>query len=165
MRQFHNISPVFDEQSKILILGSFPSVKSREGQFFYHHPQNRLWRVLSKILIQPEPQTIEDKKNLLLVNRIALWDMAKSCEIERSSDDSISEVAPNDLKVITNLAPISHIFTNGGTAHSLYTRFGREMTGLEDLRLPSTSPANAGYSLERLISEWLIIANALGIIK
>ncbi len=162
MRQFHIIPPVFDERSKILILGSFPSVKSREGQFFYHHPQNRFWRVLSKVLAFPEPVAIDEKKNMLLLNSIALWDMAESCEIERSSDGSIREVVPSDLHIITNAAPISRIFTNGGAAHNLYTRFGRPMTGLDAARLPSTSPANAGYGFDRLVREWSIVAEALG---
>ncbi len=161
MRYQHNIPPVFDENSKVLILGSFPSVKSREAVFFYHHPQNRFWRVLSAVLECPVPQTIDEKRALLMKNGIALWDVISSCEIEGSSDVSISGAVPNDLSLITRETDITHIFTNGNTAHSLYNRFCRETTGIEAIKLPSTSPANAGYSLSRLISEWSIILSAL----
>lgn len=161
MRYIHTIAPLFDERSKVLILGSFPSVKSREGMFFYHHPQNRFWRVLSEIISCTEPAAIEEKRLMLLINRIALWDMCESCEIEGSSDSSIKEVVPNDLRIITEAAPIGHIFTNGSTAHSLYTRFGEPLTGMKAIRLPSTSPANAGFSFDRLVREWSVVAEAL----
>ena len=162
MRYFHTIPPVFDESSSILILGSFPSVKSREGMFFYHHPQNRFWRVLSILLGTPLPLTIDEKRNMLLQNRIALWDVIESCDIVGSQDSSISAAAPNNLLLITNNSNIKHIFTNGGTAFSLYNRYGRAMTGIKAVKLPSTSPANAKFDLESLVFKWGVISDLLG---
>jgi hypoxanthine-DNA glycosylase len=161
MASVHNIPPLFDERSEVLILGSFPSVKSREGRFFYHHPQNRFWKVMAAILTAPLPETVEEKRLMLISNRIALWDVIESCEIRGSDDNSIRDAVPNDLRIITGAAPIRRVFTNGGTAHRLYGRFCESMTGLKALRLPSTSPANASYSLEALISRWSVVADAL----
>ncbi len=161
MRYYHNIPPVFDGHSKVLILGSFPSVKSREALFYYHHPQNRFWRVLSAVLGSPLPMTIGEKRDLLLRNGVALWDVISSCEIDGSSDVSITNALPNDLKLITDAADIKHIFTNGSAAHSLYNRLCRKITGIEAVKLPSSSPANAGYSLSMLISEWSAVSYAL----
>ncbi len=161
MRYFHGIDPVFDERSEILILGSFPSVKSREGMFFYHNPQNRFWRVLSAVLAFPEPVTTADKRAMLLKNRIALWDVAASCEIRGSDDGSISDVLPNDLTRITSSAKIRHVFTNGGAADRLYLRYGFAQTGITARRLPSTSPANAAFDFERLKKAWSAVAEAL----
>ena len=135
----HTIDPVYDEHSWILILGSFPSVKSREQKFFYGHKQNRFWKVLAGILGCEVPQTIEEKKAMLLEHHIAVWDVIQSCEIEGSSDASIRDVVPNDLARILNTADIRAIYTNGG---------------IEAHKLPSTSPANAGYSLDRLKEAW-----------
>lgn len=150
----HEIPPVWDENSEILILGSFPSVKSREGQFFYHHPQNRFWRVTASITGSKIPESIEEKKQMLLENHIAVWDVIASCRIEGSSDSSIRDVIPNDLKEILQHAKIRKICTNGGTAYRLYTKYLREQTGMEAVKLPSTSPANAAWSLERLAAQW-----------
>lgn len=161
MIYFHTIPPVYDEHSRVLILGSFPSVKSREGMFFYHHPQNRFWRVLSSILEADPPESIEEKKFLLLKNRIALWDVIESCEIEGSDDGSIRGASPNDLRKITHNADIRCVFTNGGTAHRLYLKYGIKQTGIPDTLLPSTSPANAKYNLDRLTAEWSVITEAL----
>ena len=158
---FHNIPPLFDENSRVLILGSFPSVKSREGRFFYHHTQNRFWKVLSAVLDTTAPETVEDKRRMLLDNCIALWDVVKSCEIKGSDDSSIRAVTANDLSVILSAAPIVRVFTNGGTAHRLYRRLCEEKTGLKAICLPSTSPANAAYSLEALIERWSVIAETL----
>ena len=159
MRQeMHEIEPVYNEKSKILILGSFPSVKSREGKFFYHHPQNRFWKVLAGILGSAVPETIEEKKEFLLQNHIAVWDVIASCEIEGSSDSSIRNVIPNDLNKILSTANIEHIYTNGGTASKLYRKYCYAQTQMEDVKLPSTSPANVAYSLEKLMEEWRIAA-------
>lgn len=150
----HEIPPVWDKNSEILILGSFPSVKSREGQFFYHHPQNRFWRVIASITGSPVPESIEEKKQMLLKHHIAVWDVIASCRIEGSSDSSIRDVVPNDLQTILQHTKIRKIGTNGGTAYRLYQKYLLEKTGMEAVKLPSTSPANAAWSLERLIEEW-----------
>ncbi len=153
----HTIDPVYNEQSKILILGSFPSVKSREQQFFYGHKQNRFWKVLAGVLECDIPQSIEEKKAMLLAHHIAVWDVIQSCEIEGSSDASIRDAVPNDLSRILDAADIRAIYTNGGKAHELYGRYIEPVNGIVAHKLPSTSPANAGYSLERLLEEWRVL--------
>lgn len=153
----HEIPPIYDEGSKILILGSFPSVKSREGHFFYNHPQNRFWRVLGAVTGQETPGTIPEKKEFLRKNGIALWDVIASCEIEGSSDSSIRNVAPNDIRPILEAADIRQIYVNGGTAEKLYKKYMLPVTGRTAVRLPSTSPANAACSLEKLIGQWKVI--------
>lgn len=150
----HEIAPVYDQNSRILILGSFPSVKSRENKFFYGHPQNRFWKVLAGLLEEPLPTSVRAKKALLLSHHIAVWDVVDSCEITGSSDSSIRNVTPSDLTRITAAAPIRHIYTNGGTADQLYRKYCFPMTQMTATRLPSTSPANAAWSLERLLEEW-----------
>lgn len=155
----HKIPPVYNKNSQILILGSFPSVKSREGRFFYHHKQNRFWKVLSTIVNDVLPETIDEKKDFLLKNHIAVWDVIASCDIEGSSDSSIKNAVPNDFSDILKAAPIRKIYTNGGTAYKLYHKYCEKVTGFEAVKLPSTSPANASYSLERLISQWNQISN------
>ena len=150
----HPIPPFYNSDSEILILGSFPSVKSRETGFFYGHPQNRFWKVLAAICREEVPQTIEEKKAFLERSRIALWDVIGSCEIEGSSDASIRGVVPNDLRVILDHAPIRTICVNGKTAYRYYERYMRPRTGREAVCLPSTSPANAAWSLEMLQAEW-----------
>ena len=157
----HPIAPVFDEQSKILILGSFPSVKSRETAFFYGHPQNRFWRVLSGVLGCACPQTVEEKREMLLAHHIALWDVIASCRIEGSSDSSIRDAVPTDLAAILSRAPIRAVFCNGQTAFRLYGRYQEHETCLAATLLPSTSPANAAYSLSRLMESWRVILPAL----
>ena len=153
-RLVHPVSPVYNKESQILILGSFPSVKSREGEFFYHHPQNRFWKVISTIYNDAMPETIDEKKQLLLRNKIALWDVVHSCEVIGSADSSIRNVTPNDIKPILEQADIQRIYTNGGTAYRLYKRYIYKSIGREIILLPSTSPANASFSLERLIEAW-----------
>lgn len=153
--QIHNIEPVFDKNSRVLILGSFPSVKSREARFFYGHPQNRFWRVLSAVLACSLPVTVEEKKKMLLEHNIAVWDVIKSCEITGSSDSSIKNAAPNDFSRILQAADIRGIFANGTTAYNLFKKYNKNT---EIIKLPSTSPANAAYSLDRLIEEWKIIS-------
>ena len=153
----HTFSPVYDEQSEILILGSFPSVKSREQGFYYGHPQNRFWKVIASICNQEVPKTMEEKKKMLLANHIAIWDVIDSCDIIGSSDSSIKNVVPADIVGLLKQTNIKQIFANGKTAGKLYEKFSKEITGLEITILPSTSPANAMFSLERLITEWKII--------
>lgn len=150
--QTHPFPPLYDSNSKILILGSFPSVKSREVQFFYGHPQNRFWKVISSIMDSPCPQTIEEKRRLLLSSHIAVWDVIKSCDITGSSDSSIKNVTANDLSEIFAAADIQTVFANGATSFNMYKK--HSSCTHEIIKLPSTSPANASYSLDRLIDEW-----------
>lgn len=153
----HPIPPVFDKRSQILILGSFPSVKSREVKFFYGHPQNRFWRVVSAVFNEEVPASTKEKRELLLRNHIAVWDCIGSCEITGSSDISIRYAAPNDISIILDNAPIKMIFTNGKKSHEMYIKHIEPITKREDICLPSTSPANAQWNLERLIEKWKII--------
>ena len=157
---YHPIEPVYDSQSRILILGSFPSVKSREAMFFYGHPQNRFWKVTAAVFGCPVPQTVDEKRAFLLANRIAVWDVIASCEIEGSSDSTIRNVTPNDLSKILNSAPVEQIFVNGKTALKYYEKYLRPVTGREAVCLPSTSPANAAWNLEKLTEAWSIILPA-----
>lgn len=157
----HEIEPVYNKESQILILGSFPSVKSREGHFFYGHPQNRFWKVLSALFGEVIPNTIEEKKSLLTTHHIAVWDVVASCDITGSSDSSIRNVVPADLTRITNTASIRQIFTNGGTADKLYQKYCLPQTNMAAIRLPSTSPANAAWNIDKLLNEWNKILNFL----
>ena len=152
----HTIEPVYNENSRILILGSFPSVKSREEGFFYGHPQNRFWRVVSSVMGEECPRTVEEKKRFLVKNNIAVWDVIHSCDIEGSSDSSIKNVTPNDLSEILENAEIKQIFTNGNTADKLFKKYNPDKNAL---KLPSTSPANASYSLEKLVEHWKVLKN------
>lgn len=153
----HNIPPVWDKNSKILILGSFPSVKSREMQFFYSYKYNRFWQVVSSVTSAPCPRSIEEKKAFLLQKHIALWDVIASCDIAGSSDSSITNVRVNDVAGITSSAPIAAVFANGAKSGSLYKKYLEKETGMPAITLPSTSPANAAYSLERLVAAWRVI--------
>lgn len=153
----HPIPPLFDDNSKTLILGSFPSVKSREAAFFYGHPQNRFWSVLATLYGVPKPETVEEKKKLVLENNLALWDVIASCEIIGSSDSSISDVTANDLSVIINNSKVERIFVNGKTAEKYYNKYTYPKTGIKAVCLPSTSPANAAWNLEKLVEKWSII--------
>ena len=161
----HPFGPLYDEKSEILILGSFPSVKSREEKIFYGHPQNRFWRVLSAVLGCQTPKTVDEKRELLLENKIALWDVIASCEITGSSDSSIKEVSANDISIILDSANIKAIYVNGKTAEKYYNKYIKIKTGREAVCLPSTSPANAAWNLERLIKVWGIIAEINGEMK
>lgn len=151
--QLHTIAPVFDKGSRILILGSFPSVKSREAAFFYAHPQNRFWRVLAAVLEESVPQTTEEKRAMLLRHGIALWDVIAECAITGSSDASITNAVPNDLSRILDAADIRRIFCNGGTAYRYYRKYDEARFGPAAL-LPSTSPANAQKSLDALTERY-----------
>ncbi len=154
----HPFPPVYDAESEILILGSFPSVKSREIMFYYGHPQNRFWRVLAAVYNADVPQNTDEKTRFLLKHHIALWDVLASCEITGSADSSIKKAVPNDLSVILSRADIRRIYTNGKTSEKYYKRFSEEITGRGSVCLPSTSPANAVWSLDRLIGAWKVIA-------
>ncbi len=150
----HPIPPFYDKNSKILILGSFPSVKSREQKFFYGHPQNRFWKVISAVFDSDRPETISEKRAFLKRNHIALWDVIGSCDIEGSSDSSIVNAAANDISVILKNAKICGIFVNGKTAEKYYRKFIEPKTGMKAVCLPSTSPANAAWSEDKLIKSW-----------
>ena len=157
----HTFEPVWGEQSEILILGTFPSVKSREMQFYYGHPQNRFWKVLSAVLGETLPDTIEDKRTVLLRNHVALWDVIESCDIIGSSDSSIKNVKGNDLRLILDTAVIDTIYLNGGKAYELFHKYCRSSVKddikegrLALVKLPSTSPANAAWKLDRLTAAW-----------
>lgn len=153
----HSFLPVYNKDSEILILGSFPSVKSREGQFYYHHPQNRFWKVISQIFGEKLPETIKEKKEMLFRNHIAIWDVIESCDIIGSSDSSIKNVKAADIEKILREANIQTIYVNGGKADSLYQKYCEPKIKKKAIRLPSTSPANAAWSLERLIQAWQVI--------
>ena len=157
----HPIKPVFNEDSKVLILGSFPSAKSREQMFFYGHAQNRFWKVVSSVLGQKTPETVTEKTEFLLYNNIAVWDVIASCDITGSSDSSIKNVTANDLNEILSAAEIKQIYVNGKTAEKYYNKYIKDKIGREAICLPSTSPANAAWSVEKLIAEWKVIKNNL----
>ena len=150
----HPISPVFDRDSRVLILGSFPSVKSREEGFFYGHPQNRFWKVTAAVFGEEVPRTNEEKKAFLLRNHVAVWDVIHSCEIEGSSDASIRDVVANDLRAILDVATIEAIYVNGKTALKYYEKYTEPVIRRSAICLPSTSPANAAWNTERLVAEW-----------
>lgn len=156
MRQEHTLGPVYNKNSKILILGSFPSVKSRELNFYYGHPQNRFWKLMSKIYNEEIGDEIDLKKQFLLKNNIALWDSLKSCEIKGSSDASITNVEINNIEELIKKSNISKIIFNGKAAYNLFVK-NADMTKYSNLEiriLPSTSPANAAYSLDKLFDIW-----------
>ena len=157
----HTFQPVFNEESRVLVLGTFPSVKSREGMFYYHHPQNRFWNVMAGLCGEETPRTIDEKKQMLLRNRIAIWDVIESCDIIGSSDSSIKNVTPADLNRGLSQADIREIFGNGQKACALYKKYCQKITGREITGLPSTSPANAACSLERLMEQWEAVRNAV----
>ena len=150
----HPIEPFFDEYSRILILGSFPSEKSRECGFFYGHPQNRFWKLLAILFNDKLPITVEEKKQFLLRHRVALWDVIGSCEIVGSSDASIKQVVPNDIRIILNAADIQKIYVAGKTALKYYNEHTLPVTLREAVCLPSTSTANAAFGMEKLLEEW-----------
>lgn len=154
----HTFEPVWDNNSKVLILGTFPSVKSRENNFYYGHPQNRFWKVIAAVTGNEVPETIKDKKKLLLNNNIAIWDVIGRCSITGSSDSSIKDVVPNNIKNILIDSSIGRIYANGSKAYELYMKYSYKETEKEIIKLPSTSPANAVYTLEKLINKWSVIA-------
>ena len=153
----HPIPPLYSESSKSLILGSFPSVKSREAAFFYGHPQNRFWAVTAAVLGCKKPETVEEKKEMILSNNLALWDVIASCEIEGSADSTIRDVTANDLNEIIENSGVERIFVNGKTAEKYYNKYTFPKTKIKAVCLPSTSPANAAWSFEKLVEAWQII--------
>lgn len=150
----HTFAPIYDKNSKILILGSFPSVKSRENNFYYGHPQNRFWKVIARVTGSPVPETIEEKKLLLLKNHIAIWDVIASCTILGSSDTSIKDVVVNDFSQILQNSSVERIYVNGGKAYELYHKYAEKQTNIQAVKLPSTSPANAAWNIDRLCAAW-----------
>lgn len=150
----HPFPPVVDENCRILILGSFPSVKSRAEGFFYGHPQNRFWRMIAAVFDEETPSDIPKKKAMLLRHHVALWDVIASCDIEGSSDASVKNAVPTDIKKITDVASITCILCNGALAGKLYKKHLQPITGIEAIVMPSTSPANALWSLEKLTNTW-----------
>lgn len=160
MTEHHTITPICDRNSRVLILGSFPSVRSRETGFYYGHPQNRFWKTLAHVFGAEIPQSIEEKIAFLLAHGVALWDVIAACEIDGSSDASIRDAIPNDVEKILQEAPIEVIFTNGKTAHRLYQRLLEQRLGRSAVPLPSTSPANAAWTQERLDEAWSVVAKS-----
>lgn len=150
----HNIEPLYDRNSRLLILGSFPSVKSREMRFFYGHPQNRFWKVISAVLQEETPTTIEEKRKMLLAHHVALWDTIYSCDIIGSSDSSIKNVVPTDLRTVVEQSKIQHIYCNGRTSGKYFEKYQQKTLGMMAEVLPSTSPANAAFGLEKLTAIW-----------
>ena len=161
MKTVHPIPPLYDEKSRVLILGSFPSVKSRESMFFYGHPRNRFWQVIAAILGKEVPTRVEKKRELLLSSGIAVWDVIGSCEIVGSADSSIKNAVPNDIREILEAADVRAIFVNGKTAEKYYNKYIKDTVGRSAVALPSTSPANAAISLDELIAEWGVIREFL----
>ena len=157
----HGFEPVYDQNSKVLILGSFPSVKSRETDFYYGHPQNRFWRLIAYLFGEATPSTVEEKKRLLLAHGLAVWDVIAQCDIKGSSDASIKNAVPADIKSLLEKTGITRIFVNGGKAAAVYEKYQLPLTGIPAVKLPSTSPANAAWSLDRLLESWRIILNSL----
>ena len=156
-RILHPFGPLFGPDSRVLILGSFPSVKSREQNFFYGHPRNRFWNVLAALFGQDVPGTVPEKKELILSHGLALWDSIASCVITGSSDASIRDVRANDLRIILDNAPVERIYCNGRKSHEMYMKYIQPSLGREAFCLPSTSPANAQWSLEKLVDAWSVI--------
>lgn len=159
--QIHSIPPIYSANSKILILGSFPSVKSREQEFFYGHPQNRFWRVMSAVLGCSLPSTTDEKREMLLSHNIALWDVISVCDITGSADSTIKNAVPNDISGILNNTRVEAIFLNGKTAEKYFNRYLRPTTELPAVTLPSTSPANAAFGFDTLVRKWSVIADSL----
>lgn len=153
----HEIAPVYDESSRVLVLGTFPSVKSRETGFYYGHKQNRFWRALARVFGDAVPQTNDEKREFLLKHRVALWDVVGKCDIVGSMDADIKRPVANDIEIILNGANIQRIYANGQTAYKLYMRLVYPKTGREIIPLPSTSPANARVPLDALISAWRVV--------
>ena len=165
MSHMHPFKPIFDKNSKILILGSFPSVVSRKFGFYYANPQNRFWRVLAGILNAAVPESTDEKIKFLLSHHIAIYDAAISCEIEGSSDAKMSKIVPVNLKPLFKEANITQVYANGGKAYEICEKYLNDeilnATGKKPVKLPSTSPANAKFSLEKLTGEWKIVAKTL----
>ena len=153
----HTIPPLYDSHSRMLLLGSIPSPKSREIGFFYGHPQNRFWRVLAAVLGEPVPQSIEEKRAMCLKHHVALWDTIARCDIAGASDLSIRNAEPNDIGKLVRESEITRIFATGGKSAELYRKLIEPQLHIPITQLPSTSPANAAWSLDRLIEAYRVI--------
>ena len=153
--------PVYNQNSKVLILGSFPSIKSREANFYYGHPQNRFWLIIGKILECDIPASVEEKRALLLESGIALWDIIEECDIVGSSDASIRNIIPVDIQQVLEAADIAQIYCNGSTSYDLFIRYLTPVCGRKPVKLPSTSPANAAWNLTRLYESWKQVEEVL----
>lgn len=153
----HTIPPLYDSHSRVLLLGSIPSPKSREIGFFYAHPQNRFWRVLAAVLGEEVPQTIDEKRAMCLKHHVALWDTIARCDIVGASDTSIRNAEPNDIGKLVRESKITRIFATGGKSAELYRKLIEPQLHIPITQLPSTSPANAAWSLERLIEAYRVI--------
>ncbi|MDE7399428.1 MAG: DNA-deoxyinosine glycosylase, partial [Oscillospiraceae bacterium] len=151
-RVFHELEPVFDERSQVLILGTMPSPKSREAGFYYMHPQNRFWKMLSAVLGEPLPPTAAERRDMCLLHNIALWDVLAGCDIDGAADSSIRNAVPNDIGGLLSKSRITAVFTTGRKAHELYRRFFPELIG--DVCLPSTSPANRTITEDKMLEEY-----------
>lgn len=162
MKVIHPLNPIYDENSQVLILGTMPSVKSREQNFYYAHPQNRFWKTLARVFLTEIGETPEEKTNFLLKNNIALFDVLKSCEINSSSDVSIKNPVPNNLLPILKNSKITTIFTTGKKAYELYNKYCLPKTQINAIYLPSPSPANCPKNIENiLVSEYQQIKDCI----
>lgn len=161
MKVIHEFDPVFNEESRILMLGTMPSPKSRETGFYYGHPRNRFWKVVSDVCGEELPGTREDKIAFALRNKIAVWDVLAGCEIEGADDSSIRKPEPNDMSRILDHADIRAVFTTGTKASQLYRRYCYPKTGIEAVALPSTSPANCRVTYEELYQAYSVICRYL----
>ena len=153
----HPWGPLYDADSEILILGSFPSPKSRETDFFYGHPQNRFWQVLSQLYDESLPRTIEEKKTLLKKHHVALWDVIDECDIRGASDASVRGAVPTKISGLLENSSVRAVYCNGAKSFELYQKYQLKETGVPAVKLPSTSPANAAYRLPELLKEWIVI--------
>lgn len=147
----HTFAPVFDSSSRVLLLGTMPSPKSREEGFYYGHLRNRFWKVMGEVLGEDMPLTIEEKKKMLLAHKVAVWDVLKSCEIRGADDGSIKNPAANDMSIVLDAAPIQAVFATGQKAAALYRKYCEPYTGVQIRQLPSTSPANCGMKYETIL--------------
>ena len=151
MKVVHPLKPVYNSESKVLILGSFPSIKSRENSFYYAHPKNRFWSTLEKVFKEDIGSSNQDREKFLLTHKIALFDVVYSCNITASSDSSIKDVIPNDIKKIVDDSKIEAIFTTGTKAYGLYNKYLLKDVGIEAIKLPSPSPANCKRGIEEVL--------------
>lgn len=162
-RVYHTFGPLYRQDAKVLILGSMPSPASRQAQFFYGHPQNRFWRVLAAVLGEPVPETTQEKSAMALRHHIALWDALASCLICGASDAAIRDPVGNDIAGLLQKTNIRKIFCTGAAAHKFYTMLCQPEAGLPAIKLPSTSPANAAWSFERLVCAYAVIAQEVAV--
>lgn len=153
----HPFEPVWDENSRILILGSFPSVRSREIGFYYAHPQNRFWPLMELLFQEPVGSSAEERRVFALRHGVALWDSIESCLITGSSDASIRDAKPNDIAGLIRKTRIQRVYCNGQQSYRLYQKYCAEACGMPAIPLPSTSAANAAWTIEKLAQAWKVI--------